>query len=286
MTNIQIKYLRILLITLSIVLIVFILKLLIFNINIEQPSNTIIKYKYLVKHEINSDNLEAKNKPIHVIYAHYFDTNDKLSVENFIFFMNFAYLPCDPNVFFTIIFNRKSLSRNLMDDLALMIGDDLVSKLKNCISFEGVFETKFKYNTKIITRQNDRGGDLCTYIDYMKTDFWQNNENLFHFYFFINSSVRGPFLPNYWIRPWWEMFTNIFEEHPNTAIAGPYASCQQSLHIQSFMIVFDKRGLSLMKKVWRCPYAGEDKFAWISETEVVIEKEKMQGISFGDTIKN
>ena len=46
-------------------------------------------------------------------------------------------------------------------------------------------------------------------------------------------------------------------------------SCEHAPHIQSFMIVFNKKGLEIMKNVWRCPYANEDRNAWILETEVV-----------------
>lgn len=65
------------------------------------------------------------------------------------------------------------------------------------------------------------------------------------------------------------MFTDTIERYPNTAAMGPFMSCEQSLHIQSFMILFDKRAYALMRMVWRCPYPGEDKSEWVSNTEVV-----------------
>lgn len=244
-------------------ILIFILLALIFYFEFcLSPPNKHIETTYVLS--------QNNSKINHVFYIHYLDSKDKLSIENFIFFMNFAYMPCHPHVFYTFVFNRDTIELDIMPDLLKLIGPKLMNILKNCIAEDELIDRQFiTKNTKIITRFN-QGGDLCSLTEIMKTDFWINNEKLFHLYFFINSSARGPFLPNYWTRPWWEMFTDIFEQYPNTAIAGPYVSCEQNFHVQSFMIVFDKRGLSIMKNVWRCPYPNEDKYAWISQTEVVM----------------
>ena len=57
-------------------------------------------------------------------------------------------------------------------------------------------------NTYLIVRQNKDGGDLCAHAEFVKSDFWLKNKNSYLYYFFINSSCRGPFLPNYWVRKW------------------------------------------------------------------------------------
>ena len=71
------------------------------------------------------------------------------------------------------------------------------------------------------------------------------------------------------------MFIQIFENHPKTAVAGPYFSCYDNIqsftspHIQSFMMAVDKRGLFFMKKIFRCQKLNETKFSWICHTEIV-----------------
>ena len=65
------------------------------------------------------------------------------------------------------------------------------------------------------------------------------------------------------------MFTQIFENYPKTAVAGPYFSCETNPHIQSFMLAIDKRGLFFMKQVFRCPNQNEEKTSWIYDTECV-----------------
>jgi hypothetical protein len=212
---------------------------------------------------------------MHVFYVHYMDTKDKLTIDNFIFFMNFAYSACNPRVFFTIVLNRRNMDTNLMSDLEKVLGASILTLIKNCTYNELDLSDRKQRghrNTKIIVRLNDHGGDLCANVDMLKSEFFKKNEHLFFYYFFINSSVRGPFLPNYYLRPWWDMFIDMFEAHDNTVAVGPYMSCEGSPHIQSFLIVVDRRGLQFMKEVWRCPRLDEiesKRMLWIYDTEVV-----------------
>jgi hypothetical protein len=212
---------------------------------------------------------------IHVFYVHYMDTEDKLTIDNFIYFMNFAYSACHPHLFFTLVLNRRNMDTNLMSDLAEVLGPRLLASMRNCTYNELDLgrrhnkERRGYRNTKIIVRLNDHGGDLCANVDMLKSEFFKKNEHLFRYFFFINSSVRGPFLPNYYLRPWWEMFTDMFERFENTVIVGPYMSCEKAPHIQSFLIAADRRGLQLIKEVWRCPRLDEKRILWIYDTEVV-----------------
>ena len=61
----------------------------------------------------------------------------------------------------------------------------------------------------------------------------------------------------------------FFEKNERLVAVGPYLSCQQHPHIQSFFIVLDIRGLEILKKTWRCQTKDEDKGFWITDTEVV-----------------
>jgi hypothetical protein len=252
----------------------------------------LIKFKFIVEHHTEKQSQpkllpeqtrnelnEAKNdRLVHVSYVHFLDTRDAPTVENFKFFMNFAYAPCNPNIFFTLIFNCKDMTGNATQTLVDLLGSYLVYKLQKCsidedqtINFR---PTSFK-NTKIVLRKNKPGGDLCANVDNMKKQFWINNEKLFKYFFFINSSVRGPFLPTYYLKPWWEMFLDLFDKYTNAVAFGPYLSCEFGPHIQSFMIGLDRRGLAIMKQVYRCPVGEEAKSGrmnWIIDTEVRLGK--------------
>ena len=139
---------------------------------------------------------------IQITYAHFLDTNDEPTIENFKFFMNFAYEPCHQDVDYIIIlnleksFNLKSifenqLLHNAFDDI------DLFQKFVSCQD-----EKNLNRNTYLMLRKNKDGGDLCAFVDLIKTEFWTNIRSSYSYFFFINSSARGPFLPNYWNRKW------------------------------------------------------------------------------------
>ena len=61
----------------------------------------------------------------------------------------------------------------------------------------------------------------------------------------------------------------FFENNERLVAVGPYLSCQQHPHIQSFFIAVDKRGLDILKKTWRCQLKDENRDFWITDTEVV-----------------
>lgn len=67
----------------------------------------------------------------------------------------------------------------------------------------------------------------------------------------------------------------MFERNKNLVACGPYISCEQHPHIQSFMIVLDHRGLDILSKTWRCKLNSETKLEWVNRTEVVIMKFKI-----------
>ena len=76
------------------------------------------------------------------------------------------------------------------------------------------------------------------------------------------------------------MFVDLFQKYKNAAAIGPYISCEYGQHIQSFMISVDKRGLAVMKSVYRCPVGEEattsGRMNWIIDTEVKLGKSLME----------
>ena len=72
----------------------------------------------------------AENKfKIHVLYVHYIDTKDQLTIDNFKYFMYFAYLPCDPFVDFRIILNTNSLNIQIYRELVKILDLSLINQL-------------------------------------------------------------------------------------------------------------------------------------------------------------
>ena len=142
---------------------------------------------------------------IHVTYVHYL-SKDKLTDENFKFFIDFAYNPCHPRVFYTFLISVNSLNHfDLKKKLPKIIGEQQFNKILKCSKIlkwdikDDILQY-FLNNTMIIIIK--KTPDLCALNNIFQTSFWKKIEKFFNFYFFINSTVRGPFLPNYWIKPW------------------------------------------------------------------------------------
>jgi len=167
---------------------------------------TIFLKQKMSQEDIETNDLDAKtnlkkNLKIHISYVHYLDTLDKITIENFKFFLHFAYEPCNADVDFTIILNVKNLNQPIFErDLfrnAFGNSARLIDEFKSCQNSNNPTR-----NTYLIVRQNKDGGDLCANSEFVKSDFWLKNRERYLYYFFINSSCRGPFLPNYWRRKW------------------------------------------------------------------------------------
>ena len=80
------------------------------------------------------------------------------------------------------------------------------------------------------------------------------NHNQFRYFVFINSSVRGPFLPSFIKRSWLDVFISLMS--PVVKLAGPTINCEssgqaigsfiQNPHVQSYAMVTDHVGLSTL----------------------------------------
>lgn len=131
----------------------------------------------------------------HVTYIHYLDTDDRLIVENFIFFIKHAYAACSDEIYFTFVFLQK-IENQYRDQLIRILGKDAAYKLFECT--EGA--TK---NTRMISRVIKNQPNACYYSGVLKNEL--NTEiakRSFSYFFFIKSSALGPFLPSYWYSTW------------------------------------------------------------------------------------
>ena len=160
----------------------------------------------IIENNLFTNKLAVKRNPekdlkIHISYVHYLDTLDKITIENFKFFLHFAYEPCNADVDFTIILNVNNTNQPIFErDLfrkAFGNSARLMNEFQSCQDSQNP-----NRNTYLIVRQNKDGGDLCANAELVKSDFWLKNKDRYLYYFFINSSARGPFLPNYWRKKW------------------------------------------------------------------------------------
>ena len=159
------------------------------------------------KQNLNLIKLDIKynkslNQKIHISYVHHLDTNGIETKDNFKFFMHFAYEPCRNDVDFTITLNINSDNANnsIFERDAFknaFYDSNHLNMFKSCQDSQNP-----KRNTFLIVRENKDGGDLCANVDLVRSESWLKRKDNYMYYFFINSSTRGPFLPNYWLRKW------------------------------------------------------------------------------------
>ena len=172
------------------------------NLKFKDQNESLIDLKQPQIFKLTNKSLDTKVK-IHISYVHYLNSKDERTTGNFKFFFNFAYEPCHSDVDFTITLNIDNLvSKNeiLNSNIFLNAFDNDKALLNRFISCSD--SLNLQRNTYIIVRKNKNGGDLCANVDFFKSHFWMQNKNNYKFYFFINSSARGPFLPNYWLKKW------------------------------------------------------------------------------------
>lgn len=85
----------------------------------------------------------------------------------------------------------------------------------------------------------------------------------YHFFFIMNSSVRGPFLPSYFpqstggglgeasslnaaSRSWTTAFTDMLNNH--IKLVGTTINCEMHVHVQSMLLATDRVGLHLLRE--------------------------------------
>ena len=140
---------------------------------------------------------------IHIAYVHYLDTTEENTAENFRFFMHFAHEPCHSDVDFTIILNvnKPSTVDSILDSRIFRRAFSDIDHLERFKSCQDASNPR--RNTHVIVRGNTPGGDLCAFAQLFKqADYWTLSKSTYEHFFFINSSARGPFVPNYWLRKW------------------------------------------------------------------------------------
>jgi hypothetical protein len=113
-------------------------------------------------------------------------------------------------------------------------------------------------NVKVVRRGNTcyDGGTAGEVLAGMDTKSYQ-------FFFIMNSSVRGPFLPSYFpqstggrlgtgssmhapARSWTTAFTDLLNSH--VKLVGTTINCEIHVHVQSMLLATDRVGIELLRE--------------------------------------
>ena len=83
------------------------------------------------------------------------------------------------------------------------------------------------------------------------------NTTAYKYFFFMNSSIRGPFYPPYFETlavQWFEIFISRLTDE--IKLVGPSINCEQKPHVQSYIMATDQVGLGLLRgnqsTIFRC----------------------------------
>lgn len=118
--------------------------------------------------------------------------------------------------------------------------------------------------------------DLCTYKRAITDTWFLRLSASISLYFFLNATVRGPFMPFYARQvPWWEPFLLLLDD--TTSMVGPYLNCEVAPHIQTLAFLLDREGLEVAKRTWFCPssevrHSEAARARWIAKTEVGLSR--------------
>ncbi|CAH1777920.1 unnamed protein product, partial [Owenia fusiformis] len=113
-------------------------------------------------------------------------------------------------------------------------------------------------NVHLIKRENT-GFDACAWKQGLEKMKKEKGENWYKYVFFMNSSVRGPFLPTYVAdQDWTSLFTKHLSEDiklVGTSIYCPHPRYPTfKLHLQSMFLLTDLTGLRIVEPMLQCGY--------------------------------
>jgi hypothetical protein len=117
----------------------------------------------------------------------------------------------------------------------------------------------FPSNVRVIRRDNScfDGGSIGRVLEEYPEILSQKK---YKYYFLINSSVRGPFMPRYWPESlhWTKAFTQLLNER--VKLVGTTINCQRQVHVQSMVLATDQVGFDILReeKTLACPVSMKD----------------------------
>ncbi len=194
-----------------------------------------------------------------IVLAHYFDS---LGRDNLQFFLAQGLVP-DSAYHFVVVVNGP-----------IPVGWE--AKLNKVAKVYPNFEWH--------THENS-GYDFCVYKDVLASITLKISIKDLKYFILLNKSLRGPFVPSYYERPWPDIFTSRLIGH--VKLSGTSINCGDgkkiNLHIQSMLWAFSADILPFMMERLKC---YEDKWDAVINLEVGLPKALMaEGYRFASTMR-
>ena len=145
-------------------------------------------------------------------------------------------------------------------------------------------EIATKYTNFEWHQHQNCGSDFCIYRDALTNMELRISIQHIRFFILLNKSLRGPFVPSYYDKPWPEIFTSRLND--KIRLSGTSINCGDkrsiTLHVQSMLWAFSSDSLSFMLERLTC--IG-DKEEAIMNIEVGLPRALMaQGFRFASTM--
>ena len=210
------------------------------------------------------DGIVSSSAHLLVIYSYYY-SNPPLhpDEENLLFFSHHGIYYDDPRVTYLLLFAT--------DDIPISMAEFGESRLAKGLP------KRWFYATNVHVSWVTNGiYDLCNYKNAFSRPLFRQLAAKATFFFFLNATVRGPFLPLYLRHlPWWVPFFDLMTE--SVSLVGPYVNCEIAPHVQSFAFLLDRSGLNIAKLTWQCPSPAvrtdpQLRMKWIGENEVALSR--------------
>ncbi|CAH1786656.1 unnamed protein product [Owenia fusiformis] len=165
-----------------------------------------------------------------VLYAFYESEERKANLQ---FFIDFAIKKNNSNIDYVIIAN----------------------------GFSCTVEIPTMYNIYVIRRENT-GFDACAWKQALAKMKKEKGRYWYNYVFFLNASVRGPFLPGYaedqnWISLFTKYLTNDIKLVGTSIFCPDPRSPNKTLHLQSMFLATDQAGLTIVEPILQCGHNKE-----------------------------
>lgn len=191
-------------------------------------------------------------------------------IRNLRHFCLFGIAPNDPNVDYWLVLTSSNDIMSSLEAMEKLVGPIIPLFVRSA------------RNVKITWHSNG-GTDLCIFSQIMhRSEEWHEAMSRKHptdpskYYYshvwFMNGTVRGPFLPIYLLEAgvsWWASIINILEANPPVDVVGGYGSCDPVLHLQTMSMMLNRNAVNVLNSTFYCQRPSQPRLEWIMDTEVV-----------------
>jgi hypothetical protein len=203
----------------------------------------------------------VKRKKILALCVFYFAEENAVEMANLKHFLRHGIYPSDETMDYWIVLAAPTPVLNLSE----------AERLQKISKYFPASYVAQAANVRIVWEEN-RGTDLCLVAHLFKTELWQRTRRSYTHFWFMNGTVRGPFLPLYLLAaktPWWVPFLSLMEQEPPVDAVGSWTSCDPYLHIQTMAMMMTQKAMTVAESTFYCQAPDEPRHIWINNTEVV-----------------